>query len=121
MPIHRYILRADISGYKVLIRLHNTKITPRAGNTMININKSHTKKVVSDFLKSMIDAVDPQMHLNKLKGDVALFFCESEANNFASNRIREAMDKAQESFKTKASELIFFKLAVVTLANYQRI
>ena len=61
------------------------------------------------------------MQLNKLEGEAALFFCESEADNFDGDRILEAMDRAQEFLKTKTSELILFKLAVVSFAYKQRI
>ncbi|PQM63034.1 MAG: hypothetical protein CML40_00505 [Rhodobacteraceae bacterium] len=74
---------------------------------MANICEANTEKVVSDLHESVIDAIEPRMHLNKLEGDAALFFCESEADNFDSDRTLEAMDKAQELLKTKASELIF--------------
>ncbi len=106
-PNHGYILIADISGYTDFIRLHNMRKTPLVGNTIANMYESHAEKVVSDLLESVIDAIEPQMHLNKLEGDAARFFCESEANNFDGNRILEVMDKAQESFKTKTSELVF--------------
>ena len=63
---------------------------------MANMYESHAEKVVSDLLESVIDAIEPQMHLNKLEGDAALFFCESEADNLDGDRILEAMNKAQE-------------------------
>ena len=102
-----YLLIADISGYTEFIKLHNMREKPVVGKPLASFFESHAEIVISDLLESVIDAIEPDMQLNKLEGDAAFFFCE-ESNDVAhADKIFSAMERAIKSFNKKASELVF--------------
>ena len=74
-----YLIIADINGYTDFIRLHNMLKKPIVGNSMANIFEAHADKVISDLLEAVIDAMEPDVQLNKLEGDAAFFFCNSKS------------------------------------------
>ena len=104
-----YLIIADISGYTDFIRLHNMRKKPIVGNSMANMFEAHADKVISDLLEAVIDAMEPDVQLNKLEGDAAFFFCNSKSQPFESDKIIEAMERGNEAFKEKASELVFIQ------------
>jgi hypothetical protein len=53
--------------------------------------------------------MEPDVQLNKLEGDAAFFFCNSKSQPFEADKILEAMERGNEAFKEKASELVFIQ------------
>jgi len=105
-----FLLIADISGYTEFVKLHNIRKKPILGNVIANNFQSHAETIISDLLESVIDSIEPKMKLNKLEGDAAFFFCEKNNSKYESDKIIEVMDKANEAFKKKASELVFVQV-----------
>ena len=59
--------------------------------------------------------MEPDVQLNRLEGDAAFFFCNSKSQPFESDKILEAMERGNDAFKKKASELVLYKIVDVTL------
>jgi hypothetical protein len=102
-----YLLIADISGYTDFVRLHNLKRKPVFGKFMAANFESHATTIISDLLETVIDNVEPTMKLNKLEGDAAFFFCTDDGDRSQSDKIVEAMSKANEAFMKRVSDLLF--------------
>jgi len=102
-----YLLIADISGYTDFIKLHNLRKKPVIGSKMADMFEAHAETIISDLLETVIDQIEPVMSLNKLEGDAAFFFCEDDSNSSQADGIIAAMERANEAFKEKSSELVF--------------
>ena len=102
-----YLLIADISGYTDFIKLHNLRKKPIIGSKIADMFESHAETIISDLLEAVIDQIEPIMHLNKLEGDAAFFFCEDKGEISKADDILIAMGRANQAFKEKASELVF--------------
>jgi len=102
-----YLLIADISGYTEFVKLHNMRKTPVIGNALANNFEYHAETIIADLLEVVIEAIEPTLSLNKLEGDAAFFFSEDKKDKLQSDEIIQAMEKANEAFKAKASELVF--------------
>ena len=107
MSTQGYLLIADISGYTDFIKLHNLRKKPIIGSKIANMFEAHAEAIISDLLESVIVQIETVMSLNKLDGDAAFFFCEDDGKSSQADNIIEAMERANEAFKEKASELVF--------------
>ena len=69
----------------------------------------HAEAIVSDLLEAVIEVIEPTLKLNKLEGDAAFFYIESNDSKNQADDIIRIMDKANESFNEKASSLVFVR------------
>ncbi len=72
-----YLVLVDISGYTAFIRSHTMRVIPVLGKRMNHTSQVHAETVITDLLETIISAVDHRLTLNKLEGDAALFYRES--------------------------------------------
>ena len=102
-----YFLIADISGYTEFVKLHNMQKKPLFGKIIAKNFENHASVIISDLLESVIDAIEPVMKLNKLEGDAAFFYSHETEAKYQSDEIIKVMEKANQAFYKKASELVF--------------
>ena len=104
-----YLLIADISGYTNFVKLHNLRQKNVLGKIIADNFEFHAEAIVSDLLEAVIEVIEPTLKLNKLEGDAAFFYIESNDNKNQADDIISIMDKANESFNEKASSLVFVR------------
>ena len=107
MSYKGYFLIADISGYTEFVKLHNMQKKPLFGKFIAKNFENHASVIISDLLESVIDAIEPVMKLNKLEGDAAFFYTHETEAKYQSDDIIKVMEKANQAFYKKASELVF--------------
>ena len=127
-----YLLIADISGYTNFVKLHNLRQKNVLGKIIADNFEFHAEAIVSDLLESQhklffinlqtlisfldilpyfpqFEVIEPTLKLNKLEGDAAFFYIESNDSKNQADDIIRIMDKANESFNEKASSLVFVR------------
>ena len=72
-----YLLIADISGYTNFVKLHNLRQKNVLGKIIADNFEFHAEAIVSDLLEAVIEVIEPTLKLNKLEGDAAFFYIES--------------------------------------------
>lgn len=104
-----YLLIADISGYTNFVKLHNLRQKNVLGKIIADNFEFHAEAIVSDLLEAVIEVIEPTLKLNKLEGDAAFFYIESNDSKNQADDIIRIMDRANESFNEKASSLVFVR------------
>jgi hypothetical protein len=78
---HAFLVIVDISGYTAFIHERQTSLL-------------HAEQIITELMESVIDRAAHPLNVNKLEGDAALMYAETEAGDVAAGRDVLAQVKA---------------------------
>jgi len=100
-----FLVIADISGYTRFILAHKQLEEGGPTTRRGRVNQEHAEAIITMLLETVIEGLEDTLLLNKLEGDAALFYVESDAPDDLAVRLLLRLVEVFERFNARLESL----------------